>query len=932
MLILGPLGFTAPWLLTALAGLPLLWWLLRAVPPAPAARVFPGVTLLLGLEDRETQTDRTPWWLLLLRLLALAAIILGFAGPVLNPETGAPGRGPLLVLIDDSWAAAPDWRARRGAGARALAEAASAGRPTMLLRPSAVPTEPRLALRTAKDTAATLAGLTPVPWTSDHAALLSWLATLDQSTTFDTLWISDGLATPGRAPLARALQARGGLRVLAPPGPRFALRPARIEDGLVHVEALRLPGGPPQAVDLIGHGPDPAGVERELVRVTLTFGPGETEARAGLSLPPELRNRITRFGLADPGSAGTVTLADDTLRRRKVALVEADAGREGLELLSPLHYLREALVPTAGIIEGPLTDLLPAAPDVVVLADVARLAPDTADALATWVAEGGLLLRFAGPRLAASDTGRGTEDPLLPVRLRAGGRSVGGAMSWGRPRALAPFPDNSPFYGLAVPKDVTVSAQVLAEPGPMLAERTIAALADGTPLVTRKPLGDGQVVLFHSSANAEWSSLALSGLFVQMLERLAVSTRAGRAERGDLTGTIWQPEQLLDGFGKLEAAGEGPGVAGERLAGPPGPTLPPGLYRAEARVIAVNAVGAETVLEAAAWPPGVVPEWQGQSAERDLSGWLFLAAMALLGADILAALWLTGRLARGLAVLLLAVSLAQSPAPAGAEPATGGGSGPATGTPDPATLSAALNVTLAHVLTGDASVDEIARAGLTGLTDQLWMRSSVEASAPVGLDLETDELSAYPLIYWPVTEAQPTPSAAAYARLNAYLRAGGMILFDTRDGDVAGFGSGATAEGARLQSLARPLDIPPLEPVPGDHVLTRSFYLLSDFPGRFTGDAWVEAAPADAERAEGMPFRNLNDGVSPVVIGGNDWAGAWAVDATGRPLLPVGRGVAGERQREIAYRFGINLVMHVLTGNYKSDQVHVPALLERLGQ
>jgi hypothetical protein len=121
--------------------------------------------------------------------------------------------------------------------------------------------------------------------------------------------------------------------------------------------------------------------------------------------------------------------------------------------------------------------------------------------------------------------------------------------------------------------------------------------------------------------------------------------------------------------------------------------------------------------------------------------------------------------------------------------------------------------------------------------------------------------------------------------------------------------------------------------VPSDHVLTRTFYLLQDFPGRHQSqDVWVEAAPVDATRAEGMPFRNLNDGVTPVVIGGNDWASAWAIGETGQPLYPVGRGFSGERQREIAYRFGINLVMHVLTGNYKSDQVHVPALLDRLGQ
>ncbi len=199
------------------------------------------------------------------------------------------------------------------------------------------------------------------------------------------------------------------------------------------------------------------------------------------------------------------------------------------------------------------------------------------------------------------------------------------------------------------------------------------------------------------------------------------------------------------------------------------------------------------------------------------------------------------------------------------------------------------------------------------------------------VDLETDELSFYPLIYWPVVTAQPLPSSEAYAKLNRYLRTGGMILFDTRDAHLGGFGSG-TPEGRKLQQLAAPLDIPALEPIPEDHVMTRAFYLLQDFPGRHAGrDVWVEAATANAEQVEGLPFRDLNDGVTPVLIGGNDWAAAWARDARGNPLYPVGRGFGGERQRELSIRFGVNLVMHVLTGNYKSDQVHVPALLDRLG-
>jgi hypothetical protein len=247
-------------------------------------------------------------------------------------------------------------------------------------------------------------------------------------------------------------------------------------------------------------------------------------------------------------------------------------------------------------------------------------------------------------------------------------------------------------------------------------------------------------------------------------------------------------------------------------------------------------------------------------------------------------------------------------------------------------IEATSAVVLGHVLTGDGQVDELAEAGLRGLGDRLWERTSIEPAAPMGVDIEKDELAFFPFLYWPVTADSPTPSAAAYDKLNQFLRSGGLILFDTRDADVSAFG-GATPESEALQRIAAGLDIPPLEQIPQDHVLTRTFYLLQEFPGRWQeGSLWVEAAPPDVALEEGMPFRNLNDGVTPVVIGGNDWAAAWATDDGGVPMLPVGRGFTGERQREIAYRFGINLVMHVLTGNYKSDQVHVPALLERLGQ
>ena len=128
-------------------------------------------------------------------------------------------------------------------------------------------------------------------------------------------------------------------------------------------------------------------------------------------------------------------------------------------------------------------------------------------------------------------------------------------------------------------------------------------------------------------------------------------------------------------------------------------------------------------------------------------------------------------------------------------------------------------------------------------------------------------------------------------RFNAYLMNGGTIVFDTRDRSIGGaadlMGGGPGAQ--RLRQLAEGLDIPPLEPVPPDHVLTKAFYLMQDFPGRYAGgEVWVQAG---GEETDGD-----NDGVSPVVIGAVDWAGAWAIDGQGRPLYATVPG--GERQRE----------------------------------
>ncbi len=169
MLALGSLAFAAPWLLTALAALPVIWWLLRVTPPAPRVISFPAIRLLLGLTPREETPARTPWWLILLRTVVAALIILALAHPLLNPQGALPGDGPLVLVIDDGWAAARDWTRRQTAATDILAEADRENRPAILVTTAPLASGealPPLAPVRASDARAAVQALQPKPWPS----------------------------------------------------------------------------------------------------------------------------------------------------------------------------------------------------------------------------------------------------------------------------------------------------------------------------------------------------------------------------------------------------------------------------------------------------------------------------------------------------------------------------------------------------------------------------------------------------------------------------------------------------------------------------------------------------------------------------------------------------------------------------------------------
>ncbi|MSO84607.1 MAG: DUF4159 domain-containing protein [Rhodospirillales bacterium] len=911
MITLGPFAFAAPWALLGLLALPALWFLLRLMPPAPREVVFPPVRILMALARRDETSATTPPWLIALRFTLAAAAILGLAHPILNAEPGLKGSGPLVLVLDDGWAAAKGWSERTAAALRLADRAGREGRAVMVFGTAARTETPAPAPLSAAAARRTIESMRPKPWPADRGAigraLLAW-AEETRSPPAPVAWLSDGLeAAEGEAREFVDKIGRVGAVMLAEP-PRenlpLLLRPPRTEGDALALTADRAQAGARREVSVIAYGDD----GRPLAREQLVFPSGRAHGEARMALPLELRNRLARLEIENETGANAVALADERWRRRPVGLAAVGTIQENQPLLGDLYYLERALEPWAEARRAPIAELLARALAVLVLADPGPFPATDAAVLARWIETGGVAVRFAGPRLATATQNVSGEnpDPFLPVRLRAGDRVVGGALTWERPVPLAAFDDKSPFFGLPVSADVRVRRQVLAEPALDLAERTWARLADGTPLVTAERRGRGWLVLIHVTANAQWSDLPLSGLFVGMLQRL-VALSQGVA--GHLAGPPLAPEATLDGFGRLgHPPADAQAITAEAFAGTRvGPRHPPGFYGERGGVRALNLADSVPLLKAFPRPVNVETIAYGSGIETDLRPWLLGLAFVLLLADLVASLALRGLLfPRPSAAFALALALAFVP-PALAQERR---SGTVARNPEAVALAASADPTLAYILTGNRETDATSRAGLEGLGAILRRRTAAEMGPPIGVDPEQDELSFFPLIYWPIEGGQLPLGAGAQARLNTFMRQGGTILFDSRGGEGESI--------AALRALARQLDLPALEPVGPDHVLTRTFYLLQEFPGRYPGGRlWAERA---GER--------VNDGVSSVIVGGGDWAAAWAVDDAHRPLFPVVPG--GERQREYAYRFGVNVVMYVLTGNYKSDQVHVPAIMQRL--
>ena len=904
---LSQLTFGNPLALWALLSIPAVWLLLKIFPPAPSNITFPPIKFLLGLNNDQETASKTPLWLLLFRILFLIIIIFAFSNPSFNTKPVMSNSGPLILIIDNGWSASKNWEERKEKIIEyiSLAEQKNKSIIVSLTAPLNKPINNNLNLIPASQARSIIETFVPQPWPSDYINLNKNIDKINKNENYNIVWFWDGISHDNQEAvqsLVNKLENLGSLTIID----YFNNIPIKLiskvenqTNNKILVEISRSIGSLQEKVFIRINGKN-----GELIsRTKAIFEIQNRKTNSSIIIPNDIKNNLSSISIENENSAGAIYLFDDKWKKRNVGIVGDKTSFRTQPLLSPAYYLDRAIKPYSDIIIDELSKLLDKKISVIILPGVGTIREDINNKLKNWIENGGMLIRFAGPNLEGSNT------DLLPVKLRSiDSRTFGGALSWEEPASIKDFPNSSPLFGIKIQNDISINKQVIAEPSTNLLYNTWATLKDGTPVITAKNLGKGLNIFFHITANADWSNMPLTGTFVEVLERM-ISLSSSTEDKKD--NIPLKPFKLLDGFG--------------RLIDPPANALPlnfdlddiypltraPGYYGNELYRRVINLSEKINTLE-----PKTTTFNKETKVEKFLSEnllqlkpilLLILIIFAIL--DSIISLRIKGILNMNifnkifkLSVICIICYNFNYTKEVKAE-----------------SKFSALETQLAYVITSNEKLDNISYLGLSELTKVLKERTSIEASEPKGINIENDEISFFPILYWPINQEEIILNDKIINKIQNYMKSGGLIIFDTRDANPSNIVSNVKSiEQNILKSILKALDLPVLINVPENHVLKRSFYLLDSLPGRYSGgNVWVEATA-----------QNSKDGVSSVIIGGNDWASSWAKDKNNKPLFSVIPG--GEKQREFSYRFGINVVMYAMTGNYKADQVHIKSILMRL--
>lgn len=611
---------------------------------------------------------------------------------------------------------------------------------------------------------------------------------------------------------------------------------------------------------------------------------------ANLTIGQDKISKIAYFEIEGQKNAGGVFIIDKNLI--KPIVLSPKLINTEQPLISDAHFIWSSLKIFANPIDLEFDKIHKQNPNAIIFGDIAGFNNNETRILKNYMENGGTIIRFIGPKAIANPN-----DEILSANISSQIHKI--TTGFGvKPVVLLPFAKNSSFSNIQIPQNILVQNSIHFAQSAKPSE-IIAQLSDGSPYLSMKNFGRGKLYMFHINAAPIWSNAALSTFHMELIKEIIIQSKFIVKNAYDLNiQTTLNQTIEINKNGNLNRELErinsiNTPITSEIFANE---KLPPGLYENDGNALALN-IGASFKNAKIINLPDFIKISNAENDKNKFSDIFLIIAFILLFLDVI----LTSTNLKNIfkfAILIYAFNLFS----------------PNLSYAQITTLKDDLK--LAYIITNDQANDKQSQSGLLGLANALEQRTNIEPNGTIGINLEKDELAKHPIIYWLIPKNGMEISQKSRDALNKYMQNGGILFIDTQ-----ALGMENSRAQNNLKKAVYGLKIPPLEKVPPDHVLKKSFYLLQNFQGFYKNSSlWVESAASKDVSA--------NDGVTPIIISDGNFARLWA-GSKGQSITTI---FGGNFDDELGIRAGINIIIYALTGQYKGDQIHINSILKKFNR
>ena len=900
--IINTLAFTNYYALLGLLALPLVFLIVKLFPPTPKKIFFSSFYLIDKIDKISVAKKKIPFWLLVYRLILIILIILFFCEPYLNisEKKSDENVNNYIIVADIGWSISKEWDKFKKTVNAISIEAEKKNKTVSFYHSNTADNFKPKVFKSSKDINQYLKNLNPVPWQFEKSYLKEIIKNNDNFKNNKVFFIFSKFDRKNYSKQIEDLDfidKKVKNKILIDPVESIIFfKNINISKENIKFEIARHALLKPNTKFTIRI----TNIKNQLVfKKDFMLEKNQSVFYYNEKFPLKVMNQMHKIEIVEQNHAGAKYYFDDYSKKRKIGIFAENYSYKENPLLSPVYYLEKSLKEDNILTIGSLDYLIKLNCSVIIVPDKGNIPEKDHLILSNWLNNGGTLIRFSSTKLAKSNAN------FLPSsNLFMSVRNVGRTLSLAEMLKINPFKKTSIFHGLPVPKDIVFKKQLIVDNDNSNLQ-IVASLSDKTPLVSLGKRNRGKVFLFHVTANNDWSNLPISSLFAGMLQRIILLSEKNITE--SITNLSLTKE--INSFGDLKNTIRNYTVKDSAVLKKVAPSkkFPPGIYENKELTVALNLsnkISDKHFKNSFDKRYRILSNFTEQII--DLRPFLIKIILLMFITDMIISMILQNHFKfisffykkkSIMSIFFFLILFVNS---------------------DSVYSENLLNDTyLAYIKTNDEKLNAISYSGLNTIKNLLETRTSVSPKAVIEIDIIKDPIYSIPFLYWPLSKDLIEINIKTETKIKNYLANGGMILFD-----VIGFSrenfSLENSKFKKIENFLSSIEANNLTPITKDHTLTKSFYLLKKFPGRWDNkNLLIESSNLE-----------VNDGVSSVILGFNDWASAWALDNNNNPIFPVVPG--GERQREISYRFGINITMYALTGNYKSDQIHFKSILNRL--